>query len=233
MSELVTARISAHAARLGLHQLATGAPALIQRAHDAQLGYADFPGLILGEETAAKDDRRFASALHVSGLPHHKTLDFDFTFQPDLDIRKIKDLATLNFVTQAANVALLGPLGTGKTHLAVALAVAACAAGRSVYFTSLDDMIRKLRTADQAGDLGRQLRGYLRSSILVIDEVGYLPLNRHDANLVFQIIARRYEKGSIIITSNKAFSKAHMFARTCVRWCRNSTGSRLRVSSPR
>ena len=150
MSELVTARISAHAARLGLHQLAASAPALIQRAHDAQLGYADFLDLILGEETAAKDDRRFASALHVSGLPHHKTLDdFDFTFQPDLDIRKIKDLATLDFVTQAANVALLGPPGTGKTHLACALAVAACAAGNSVYFTSLDDMIRKLRTADR------------------------------------------------------------------------------------
>ena len=78
-------------------------------------------------------------------------------------------------------------------------------------------MIRKLRAADAAGDLGRQLRGYLRSSILIIDEVGYLPLNRHDANLVFQIIARRYEKGSVIITSNKTFSKAHMFARTCAR----------------
>ena len=111
MSELVTTRIGTHAARLGLPHLAAAAPALIQRAHDAQLGYADFLDLILGEEAAAKDDRRFASALHVSGLPHHKTLDdFDFTFQPDLDIRKIKDLATLGFIAQAANIALLGPV---------------------------------------------------------------------------------------------------------------------------
>src|SRR6266566_3498743 len=162
MSELVTTRITAHATTLGLRHLAATAPALIQRAHDAQLGYADFLDLILGEETAAKDDRRFASALHVSGLPHHKTIDdFDFTFQPDLDIRKIKDLATLGFTAQAANIALLGPPGTGKTHLACALAVAACAAGKSVYFTTLDDMIRKLRSADQTGDLNRQLRGYL------------------------------------------------------------------------
>ncbi len=208
MSELVTTRITAHATTLGLRHLAATAPALIQRAHDAQLGYADFLDLILGEETAAKDDRRFTSALHVSGLPHHKTIDdFDFTFQPDLDIRKIKDLATLGFAAQAANIALLGPPGTGKTHLACALAVAACAAGKSVYFTTLDDMIRKLRSADQTGDLNRQLRGYLRTSILIIDEVGYLPLTRSDANLVFQIIARRYEKGSVIITSNKTFSE--------------------------
>ena len=128
MSELITARITAHAARLGLRHLAASAPALIQRAHDAQLGYADFLDLILGEEAAAKDDRRFTSALHITSLPHHKTIDdFDFTFQPDLDVRKIKDLATLDFATQAANIALLGPPGTGKTHLAVALAVAACA----------------------------------------------------------------------------------------------------------
>src|SRR5260370_18933731 len=118
MSELSTARTGTPAAGLGLPPLAAAAPALIQRAHDAQLGYADFLDLILGEETAAKDDRRFASALHVSGLPHHKTIDdFEFTFQPDLDIRTIKDLATLAFAPQPANIALLCPLRTRPPHL--------------------------------------------------------------------------------------------------------------------
>ena len=97
--------------------------------------------------------------------------------------------------------------GTGKTHLACAIAVSAVSAGHSAYFTTLDDMVRKLRAADDTGDLNRQMRTYLRSSVLIIDEVGYLPLDRRDANLVFQEIARRYEKGSVIITSNKAFTE--------------------------
>ncbi len=208
MSELTTSRITACAARLGLHQTAANAAVLIQRAHDAQLGYADFLDLVLGEEAAAKEDRRFASSLRQSGLPHHKTIgDFDFAFQPSLDVRKIKDLAALTFIASTGNIALLGPPGTGKTHLACALAVSAASAGHSVYFTSLDDMVRKLRAADAAGDLNRQMRTYLRTAALIIDEVGYLPLDRSDANLVFQVIARRYEKGSVIITSNKAFSE--------------------------
>jgi DNA replication protein DnaC len=102
---------------------------------------------------------------------------------------------------------LLGPPGVGKTHIAVALAVAACRAGYSVYFTTLDDMVRQLKAADAIGRLTSKLRAYLRPHVLVLDEVGYRPLARDEANLVFQMISKRYEKGSILLTSNKAFSE--------------------------
>jgi DNA replication protein DnaC len=135
--------------------------------------------------------RRFRQGLRLSKRPHHKTLDdYDFSFQPDLDPHKVKDLATLSFVEAKANAALLGPPGVGKTRIS-ALAVAACRA------------------------------------------VGYQPLERAEANLVFQVISKRYENGSIILTSNKTFSKAHMFRGTCARRHRNLTGSAWRATSGR
>ncbi len=106
-----------------------------------------------------------------------------------------------------ANVALLGPPGVGKTHIAVSLAVAACRAGFTVYFTTLDDMVRHLTAADAIGRLARKLQTYLRPTVLVIDEVGYQPLERPEANLVFQVISKRYEKGSTLLTSNKGFGE--------------------------
>lgn len=208
MSELLATRVQTQASKLGLTHLAAHLHELLTRADTAQMGYLDFLDLITTEETGIKDDNRFRNTLRMSRLPHHKTLDdFDFTFQPDLDVRKVRDLAALSFVEAKANVALLGPPGVGKTHLACSLAVAACQAGYGVYFTTLDELIRKLHTANTAGRLTRQLRTYLRPSVLVIDEVGYLPLDHTDANLLFQLISARYEKGSIILSSNKAFSE--------------------------
>ncbi|NEC29305.1 ATP-binding protein [Streptomyces sp. SID8111] len=208
MSELTSNRIRTTAAKLALPHLAEALNQYVQRADEAKMGYLDLLDLVLAEELAVRDDRRFRNGLRLSKLPHHKTLeDYDFSFQPDLDPRKVKDLATLSFVEDKANVALLGPPGVGKTHIAVALAVAACRAGYSIYFTSLDDMVRHLKAAEDQGRLISKLTSYLRPAVLVVDEVGYQPLERAEANLVFQVISKRYEKGSIILTSNKTFGE--------------------------
>ena len=191
MSELTSTRIRDAAERLGLTHLPEHAGDLVARA-----------------EAGLREQRRFRNALKLSGLPHHKTLaEFDYAFQPDLEPRRIKDLATLEFVDARTNIARLGPPGVGKTHVAVALAVAACQAGHSIYVTSLDDLVRKLKIAEATGRLDKQLSALLRPSVLVVDEVGYLRLEREEANMFFQLISRRYERGSTIITSNKSFNE--------------------------
>jgi DNA replication protein DnaC len=208
MSELICARVRDNATRLGLTHLGEHLDTLVGRAQADSLGYLELVDLLLEEELGLREGRRFRNALKLSGLPHHKTIDeFDFAFQPDLDPRKIRDLAALQFVADRSNIALLGPPGVGKTHIAVALAVAACQAGYSVYFTSLDDLVRQLKLAEATGRFANKLGTYLRPSVLVLDEVGYLPLSREEANMVFQLVSRRYEKGSIILSSNKSFSE--------------------------
>ncbi len=144
--------------------------------------------------------------LKISGLPFIKSIDeFDFAFQPKLNRQKVMSLFDLTFIREKGNVIFLGPPGVGKTHLAVSLALKACQAGVSIYFTNMEDLIRKLKKDWDAGRPGRG-RSYHKSALVVVDEVGYTPVDREECNLFFRFIANRYEKASTIITSNKAFS---------------------------
>jgi DNA replication protein DnaC len=136
----------------------------------------------------------------------HKTLaEFDFDFQPGVDRRVVAELSTLRFVEEKRNVILLGPPGVGKSHLAIALGVAATDAGYRTYFTSAADMVSALQTAHLEGTAAYKMRTYLGPSVLVIDELGYLPLDQASANWIFQVVSRRYERGSIVLTSNRGF----------------------------
>ena len=128
-----------------------------------------------------------------------------FTFQPKLDRQRVMSLFDLTFIEEKGNIIFLGPPGVGKTHLAVSLALKACQAGISIYFTNMDDLIKKLRKDHEDGRPGKG-RSYYKSSLVIVDEVGYTPISREECNLFFRFIANRYERSSTIITSNKAFS---------------------------
>jgi DNA replication protein DnaC len=133
--------------------------------------------------------------------------DFDFDFQPSLDRKLIGELSTLRWVEERRNIILLGPPGVGKTHLGIALGVAATEAGYGTYFTSAADMVQNLHLAHHEGTVLYKLRTYTGPSVLVIDELGYLPLDQASANWIFQVVSRRYEKQApIVLTSNRGFS---------------------------
>ena len=163
---------------------------------------------LLSVELSFRETRRIKVALGTSRLMPPKTLEsFDFAFQPSLDRERIYALAGLNFVARAEIVHLLGPPGTGKSHLACALGVAAVKAGNSVYRCTLADLVDSLSLAHRAGQLANKLRFYTRASLLIVDEIGYLPLPKEGANLFFQLVSARYEKGAMILTSNRSFAE--------------------------
>ena len=163
---------------------------------------------LLAEELSVRESRRIKTALVMARLTAVKTLaGFDFSFQPSLDRSRILTLAQLEFIDRNEVVHVLGPPGTGKSHLAVALGVEAVKAGRSVYFSTLADIIASLAKAEREGCLRERIRWLARSALLIVDEIGYLPVIPGGGNLFFQLVNARYEKGAMILTSNRGFAE--------------------------
>jgi DNA replication protein DnaC len=163
---------------------------------------------LLAEEFTLRENRRIKTALVMARLSTIKTLaGFDFSFQPSLDKNRVMALAELKFIDRAEALHLVGPPGTGKSHLSVALGVEAIKAGRSVYFTTLADLVGVLAKAEREGSLRDKIRFLCRFALLIVDEIGYLPVTPGGGNLFFQLVNARYEKGAMILTSNRGFAE--------------------------
>jgi DNA replication protein DnaC len=181
---------------------------LVQQIERGQTGSIEAIEMLLAEELTIRESRRIKAALQMARLNVVKTLSgFDFSFQPSLDRNRILALAQLDFIDRHDVVHFIGQSGTGKSHLAVALGVEAVRAGRSVYFAPLTDIIDSLTRAEREGRLRERIRFLCRTQLLIIDEIGYLSVGASAGNLFFQLVNARYEKGAMILTSNRGFAE--------------------------
>lgn len=200
-------RLGEHLRKLRLLKSGERLEALLQHAAAQELPYAEFLEQVLGEEVAAKTSKNIAMRTAMARLPFVKPLEtFEFDYQPSIDRKQVQALASCHFIEHGDNVIVLGPPGVGKTHLAVSLGLKAISNGYRVLFTTAANLIAVLTRAHAEGRLDEKLKVYATPRLLIIDEIGYLPIDRLGANLFFQLISRRYERGPMILTSNQSFS---------------------------
>ena len=208
MSELTMERIRENLVALKMKNTLVILDNYLERAVKDELNIVEVLDHILAEEANSKRRRAYETQLMTSGFPLKKGLDaFDFSFQPSIDKRQIDELATMRFLENGENVIFLGPPGVGKTHLATALGMVAAGYRRSTYYINCHQLIEQLKAAHFTNRLPDKLKTLGKYKLLIIDEIGYLPMDIQGANLFFQLIARRYEKVSTIFTSNKTFSQ--------------------------
>lgn len=192
--------------KLRMDHLEAQLDAVCEQAASAQMDYKDFLTQALQTEWQGRFQRGIEARLRLARFPWIKTLDqFDFDFQPSLDRKQVRELAGMSYIERSHNVILLGPPGVGKTHLAIALGVKAVETGYSVLFMTLEQLMIRLVKALRENRLERSLQQLTYPKVLIIDEIGYLPLSNTEASLFFRLVARRYERASLIVTSNKSF----------------------------
>jgi DNA replication protein DnaC len=178
-----------------------------KQAASSSMSYVDFLGGLVSEEVIRKEQRSVQNRIKSARFPVLKSLDdFDYAFQPSIDRKKVGELSNLRFIDNKENILFLGPSGVGKTHLAIGLGIRACESGYKVLFTTLNDMVSVLMASIADNSFPSKLRQFVQPSLLIVDEVGYLPVSKEGANFLFQVVAKRYETGSIILTSNKSFA---------------------------
>jgi DNA replication protein DnaC len=204
MTDLVHARVVDQLARLCLVNVADRLDAMLAAAARSEPTYLDFLDGLLGEEVVARHRKRVAMGIRIAHFPAVKALDdFDFAVQPSVDQKLVRELATGRYIAGAENVLLFGPPGVGKTHLAIGLGRAAVESGHSVLFVGASSLLAALSKAEGEGQLREKLNFYAKPKLLIVDEIGYLPFEKRAAHLFFQLVARRYEKGSMLLTTNQ------------------------------